>query len=101
MASTKDSSLLNAKEGSVEAKAQSDTSEARDEELGTSSKSEGEVVQTGASDSDQVDWDGPDDPHNPRNWSGKAKILNCLTIILLTLLTPLASSMFAPGVPDV
>lgn len=48
-----------------------------------------------------VDWDGPDDPQNPMQWSTKAKVSNCSTIIFLTLLTPLASSMFAPGVPDV
>ncbi|KAI7125425.1 MFS general substrate transporter [Hortaea werneckii] len=47
-----------------------------------------------------VDWDGPNDPHNPRNWPTRAKIFNLL-VILLTLLTPLASSMFAPGVPQV
>ncbi|KAI7369807.1 hypothetical protein KC336_g20977, partial [Hortaea werneckii] len=48
-----------------------------------------------------VDWDGPNDPHNPRNWPTRAKIFNLLLVILLTLLTPLASSMFAPGVPQV
>lgn len=48
-----------------------------------------------------VDWDGPNDPHNPRNWPTRAKIFNLLLVILLTLMTPLASSMFAPGVPEV
>ena len=48
-----------------------------------------------------VDWSGPNDPHNPRNWPTRAKIFNLLLVILLTLLTPLASSMFAPGVPQV
>lgn len=48
-----------------------------------------------------VDWDGPNDPQNPRNWPTRAKIFNLLLVILLTLLTPLASSMFAPGVPQV
>ncbi|KAG9665996.1 MFS general substrate transporter, partial [Aureobasidium melanogenum] len=48
-----------------------------------------------------VFWDGEDDPQNPMNWTSKAKVLNCGAIISLTLLTPLASSMFAPGVPDV
>jgi hypothetical protein len=46
-----------------------------------------------------IDWNGPDDPQNPRNWSRNAKLLNCIIIILLTFLTPLGSSMFAPGVP--
>lgn len=48
-----------------------------------------------------VSWDGEDDPQNPMNWTSKAKVINCGAIIFLTLLTPLASSMFAPGVPDV
>lgn len=48
-----------------------------------------------------VDWDGPQDSNNPMNWTGKAKLANTLLIIVLTFLTPLASSMFAPGVPDV
>lgn len=48
-----------------------------------------------------VDWEGPDDSANPRNWSSKVKLLNTGLIIVLTFLTPLASSMFAPGVPDV
>lgn len=48
-----------------------------------------------------VDWDGPDDPANPRNWTTKAKVTNTALVIVLCFLTPLASSMFAPGVPDV
>ncbi|KAI5364045.1 Putative major facilitator superfamily, MFS transporter superfamily [Septoria linicola] len=48
-----------------------------------------------------VDWDGPDDPSNPRNWTTKAKVTNTSLVIVLCFLTPLASSMFAPGVPDV
>lgn len=98
MASAEEGLHVNANAATAEAKALSDTSEARDEELGVSSKSESKIEQDGTS---EVDWDGPEDPHNPRNWSSRAKIINCLTIILLTLLTPLASSMFAPGVPDV
>lgn len=52
-------------------------------------------------DSNIVDWDAPNDPQNPRNWTTKAKLANTSLVILLTLLTPLASSMFAPGVPQV
>ena len=36
-----------------------------------------------------------------RNWTSKAKIFNTSLIIVLCFLTPLASSMFAPGVPSV
>lgn len=48
-----------------------------------------------------VDWEGPDDPENPYNWSARKKWSNVAILSFLTLLTPLASSMFAPGVPDV
>ncbi|EMC91426.1 hypothetical protein BAUCODRAFT_327165 [Baudoinia panamericana UAMH 10762] len=48
-----------------------------------------------------VDWDGPDDPANPQNWSPRKKWSNIAVLSILTLLTPLASSMFAPGVPEV
>ena len=48
-----------------------------------------------------VDWDGPDDPANPVNWSLTKKWSNIAVLSAMTLLTPLASSMFAPGVPEV
>ncbi|KAL1892478.1 hypothetical protein Sste5346_006988 [Sporothrix stenoceras] len=44
-------------------------------------------------------WDGPDDPANPYNWPTWHKALNCVLISALTFITPLASSIFAPGVP--
>ncbi|CRK32519.1 hypothetical protein BN1708_005779, partial [Verticillium longisporum] len=47
-----------------------------------------------------VFWDGDDDPENPYNWPTWRKIVNCALISLLTFITPLASSIFAPGVPD-
>ncbi|KAH7353966.1 benomyl/methotrexate resistance protein [Plectosphaerella cucumerina] len=46
-----------------------------------------------------VGWDGPDDPENPYNWPAWRKVANCGAISALTFVTPLASSMFAPGVP--
>ncbi|KAK1676631.1 major facilitator superfamily domain-containing protein [Colletotrichum godetiae] len=45
-------------------------------------------------------WDGPDDPANPYNWPSWLKVLNCSLISAMTFVTPLASSIFAPGVPD-
>lgn len=48
-----------------------------------------------------VDWDGPDDPANPLNWSAKKKWGIIGSIGVVTLITPLASSFFAPGVPQV
>lgn len=34
-----------------------------------------------------VDWDGPDDPQNPRNWSEKLKWGNIAVIASITFLT--------------
>lgn len=48
-----------------------------------------------------VDFDGPDDPMNPLNWGFTKKWGMVLLISAITFLTPLASSMFAPGVPEV
>lgn len=47
-----------------------------------------------------VDWDGDDDPENPYNWPTWRKVIICVMVSLLTFVTPLASSMFAPGVPQ-
>jgi len=47
-----------------------------------------------------VFWDGPDDPENPVNFSDRVKWGNIAVLSILSTLTPLASSMFAPGVPE-
>ncbi|KAH9892193.1 bicyclomycin resistance protein [Xylariomycetidae sp. FL2044] len=46
-------------------------------------------------------WDGPDDPENPYNWPKSRKIINTGLISAMTFVSPLASSIFAPGVPQV
>lgn len=51
-------------------------------------------------DPDTVWWDGPDDPQNPMNWSEIKKWATVAAVSGITFLTPLASSMFAPGVPE-
>lgn len=48
-----------------------------------------------------VDWDGPNDSANPLNWSLAKKSINIAILSAMTFLTPLASSMFAPGIPEV
>ncbi|KAK0707646.1 general substrate transporter [Lasiosphaeris hirsuta] len=48
-----------------------------------------------------VSWDGPTDPHNPMNWTDRKKWLNILVLSIMTLVTPLGSSMFAPGIPKI
>ncbi|RFU35507.1 hypothetical protein B7463_g796, partial [Scytalidium lignicola] len=45
-------------------------------------------------------WDGDDDPENPYNWPTWRKILNCGLVSALSFVAPLASSIFAPGVPQ-
>ncbi|KAJ5331705.1 benomyl/methotrexate resistance protein [Penicillium atrosanguineum] len=52
-------------------------------------------------DPDLVNWDGEDDPENPVNWTLKKKWANGGLLASMTFITPLASSMFAPGVEDV
>ncbi|KAI1209310.1 bicyclomycin resistance protein [Annulohypoxylon truncatum] len=46
-------------------------------------------------------WSGPNDPENPYNWPTWRKVLNCGLISAMTFISPLASSLFAPGVPQV
>lgn len=48
-----------------------------------------------------VDFDGPSDPLNPLNWKASKKWGMVALISAITFLTPLASSQFAPGVPEV
>ncbi|KAL2265966.1 hypothetical protein VTJ83DRAFT_5318 [Remersonia thermophila] len=48
-----------------------------------------------------VSWDGPNDPLNPMNWTMKKKWTNIAVLSVLTLITPLGSSMFAPGIPRI
>jgi hypothetical protein len=45
-----------------------------------------------------VSWDGPDDPTNPMNWSTGRKWGAMAVVSGVTFLTPLGSSIFAPGV---
>lgn len=45
-----------------------------------------------------VSWDGPNDPSNPMNWSSGRKWGAMAVVSGVTFLTPLGSSIFAPGV---
>lgn len=60
-----------------------------------------DAVEEEESDPNIVDWDGPDDPENPQNWKASKKWGIIAALGLVTLITPLASSFFAPGVPQV
>ncbi|KAJ5278651.1 hypothetical protein N7478_004023 [Penicillium angulare] len=56
-----------------------------------------------SSESFEVFWDEPidQDSENPMNWSLARKWTIVAAVSFITFLTPLASSMFAPGVPQV
>jgi len=60
----------------------------------------GEEVSTEEDDSNVVWWDGPDDPQNPLNFKPWKKVLNIALVSAICFVTPLGSSMFAPGVPE-
>ena len=49
----------------------------------------------------EVGWDGDSDPNNPMNWSSGQKWGAVSVVAAITFLTPLGSSIFAPGVPRV
>lgn len=66
-----------------------------------SEATKGPDVSATPADPDIVDWDGPEDLANPMNWSTGKKATMIFLLSLLTLITPLASSMFAPAVPQV
>ncbi|KAJ5114397.1 hypothetical protein NUU61_000156 [Penicillium alfredii] len=52
-------------------------------------------------DSNEVDWDGPDDPHNPRNWPAwrRGMLVGIITCVVFS--TSIASSAVAPAVPQI
>src|SRR5262245_58056722 len=70
-------------------------------ERGSISSGEDVIEETSEDDPNIVFWDGPDDPQNPMNWSAQRKWGTVVLVSAVTFLTPLASSMFAPGVPKV
>ncbi|KAJ5435788.1 MFS transporter [Penicillium cf. griseofulvum] len=50
--------------------------------------------------SDVVDWEGPNDPENPRNWKNGLKLQHVLLVSGFTLYSNLAAVMFAPGAAE-
>lgn len=42
-----------------------------------------------------------DDAENPRHWPRSRKMVNTAVIALMSVLSPLASSMFTPGIDDI
>lgn len=52
-------------------------------------------------DLDQVSWDGPDDPENPKNWSFKRKWAATIVVSSFTFISPVSSSMVAPALSSI
>ncbi|KIW09458.1 uncharacterized protein PV09_00338 [Verruconis gallopava] len=48
-----------------------------------------------------VDWDGADDPENPKNWSMKRKWAATFVVSAFTFISPVSSSMVAPALTKV
>lgn len=53
-----------------------------------------------SSDDRSIDFSA-DDPENPRAWSGRTKMTNVAIIAFMSILSPLASSMFTPGIAQI
>ncbi|KAJ3515624.1 hypothetical protein NMY22_g14409 [Coprinellus aureogranulatus] len=48
-----------------------------------------------------VDWEGPDDPQNPKNWPYRRKWAATLAVSAFTFISPVSSSMVAPAGAEV
>jgi hypothetical protein len=48
-----------------------------------------------------VDWEGPDDIENPKNWSIKRKWAATFVVSAFTFISPVSSSMVAPALSKV
>ncbi|KAH8195933.1 hypothetical protein TruAng_009912 [Truncatella angustata] len=48
--------------------------------------------------SDVVNWDGPNDPKNPQNWSTSRKVVCAVILAFISALSPFASSIISPGI---
>ncbi|VDC03823.1 unnamed protein product [Peniophora sp. CBMAI 1063] len=44
-----------------------------------------------------IDWDGPEDPGNPKNWTQFKKWRSMIIVSSFTFISPVSSSMIAPG----
>ncbi|KAF4806296.1 Efflux pump rdc3 [Colletotrichum siamense] len=67
--------------------------------LSTSSNHDLESYRRTDGDPTTVEWNGPNDPEHPLNWPDGKKWMNIAILSLLSIVTPLGSSMFAPGIP--
>lgn len=67
---------------------------------GDTEKGAADVSADESDDPNIVWWNGPNDPENPLNFNKITKVLNITIVSAICFVTPLGSSMFAPGVPE-
>ncbi|KAF7800103.1 hypothetical protein EIP86_011347 [Pleurotus ostreatoroseus] len=48
-----------------------------------------------------VDWDGPDDPENPKNWPERRKWAAALAVSAFAFISPVSSAMVAPAAAQI
>ncbi|KAK1765233.1 polyamine transporter 1 [Phialemonium atrogriseum] len=60
----------------------------------------GENVDSVSNQDNIVDWDGPEDPQNPQNWTSTKKWTIIILISTITFNQAMSSTIFAPGVPQ-
>lgn len=61
----------------------------------TSDEGEGEGINPAT-----LDWDSPEDPENPKNWSNLKKWTITMTTAMICLVVTFGSSLYMSGVPD-
>ncbi|KAF7596234.1 hypothetical protein BBP40_002767 [Aspergillus hancockii] len=73
-----------------------------EQSVGVEEQVEGDNVVTAAEKKDPnlVDWDGPDDPDNPQNFSTAKKVYVAGNLAMLTCMSTFASSVMSPAMSD-
>ncbi|KAJ4186299.1 hypothetical protein NW759_016949 [Fusarium solani] len=92
----------NRQDGNLEGGPEPEATNCQQVSSSSDEKVSGNSGETGPSSLDDniVWWDSDTDLNNPYNWPKWRKLSNCGLISKLTLVEPLASSIFAPGIPD-
>lgn len=54
-----------------------------------------------ASSATEIDWDGPNDPENPLNWSSSRKWAATILVSCFTFISPFSSTMVTPALDDI
>ncbi|KAK7444062.1 hypothetical protein VKT23_015459 [Stygiomarasmius scandens] len=86
---------------------QASSSSILSENTSSSSTSPSPTPKTEAEGETIVQWDGPNDPENPRNWSKKRRWVAihqqtvAIVILIVDISSPVASSISSPSLPDI